>query len=199
MASAELALLSRAAQPPSLSVCRYFLPVGALPPCLRCSEDSHDGTHREHPAYPLLRLLRTRGLLSLSSDRSLLLGGQKGEGAPEVQLCEESGLSALCSLPKSPAAVLPSSVWAGDPRGNRLAPGCPFSASAVTENLPWKHTSLIPWPVLRGQGQSGGPATEWKIAQSLKGVCGKEFQKGGNVPKCQPLVRKKGILVPGYF
>lgn len=31
-----------------------------------------------------------------------------------------------------------------------------------------------------------------KIAWLLKGASGKEFQMGGNVTKCAPLVRKKG-------
>lgn len=108
----------------------------------------------------------------------------------------------------TPKASLPG-VWAFrclDAPGNDLLNSYPvwvgrgWSCEApghfpvCSDRSPMKNISSTTWPHSEGSGCRSGPATEWKIAQHLVGNRGKEFQTGGNVSKCQPLVRKKGFL-----
>ena len=75
-----------------------------------------------------------------------------------------------------------------------LFPSCNDSQFSTNTHFP----HVLAW---EGSGSDEGVAGPWsgKITQLLKGAGGKEFQTGGNVLKCQALVREKGLLVPGYL
>lgn len=102
----------------------------------------------------------------------------------------------------SPGApwLLPPVCQAGIPRGVWLQATLPVSA--VTADLLWKRiSSNILGPFQRLLRARDGRAAWLRVenCSALRGTSGKEFQTRGNVPKCQPLVRKRGILVPECF
>lgn len=128
------------------------------------------------------------GQLSPSLVRPPLLGRQEGGRLRSLSLSpDRASCKAWPSHPAVPAGD--SGDWLA---GSRLPPLLSNNSKSS-----WKTHFLNVSACSEEVGMEGWPGPEVENCSAHKGA--KEFQMEGNIPKCLPLVREKGILVPGCF